>query len=279
MRTIKYSAFGTSVIFFIFLCNRQNTIAYPVQQVTSFIEAQEVLKTADANSIVLFDIDDTLITAVDVFARGRDFPLGFYAQLLIKFPEFIQHSVQEELFSLIYQQAPRILVESAVIKIINDLKARGCLVLGLTSMESGSYGVMPNMPVWRSTMLKRMGIEFSAKYPNETFNGLKEYRGTYPILFDGILCCNQQPKGDVLNAFLTAHDLHPSQIVFFDDSTKHLQSVGAICAKHNISCMLFEYRGAYIIPGEWNDAVVLKQIETLLKEQRWISDSEARLGV
>ena len=62
-------------------------------------------------------------------------------------------------------------------------------------MESGSYGVINSMFQWRFSMLKTLGINFSEKFSDYVFCQLPEYRGTYPILYKGIICTNQQPKG------------------------------------------------------------------------------------
>ena len=141
-------------------------------------------------------------------------------------------------------------------------------------METGSYGVISDMPVWRVEMLKGMGVAFSKMFPNQYFNQLPTYRDNFPMLFDGILCANQRPKGEVLGAFLDTNNVKPSLIIFFDDSRDNLQSVGECCAERSICCILFHYRGADIFSDTWDSQAILKQINILVHEKRWVSDQE-----
>ena len=183
------------------------------------------------------------------------------------------------IYSLVWQQAPRVLIEPQVVRIIDNLKQQGVLVIGLTSMESGGYGVISSMPFWRADMLKDMGIVFSQQYPNQVYKQLPAYRDNYPILFEGILCCNQQPKGAVLAAFLDDNNLRPGHIIFFDDSMRNLQSVGKTCVEHNIPCTLFKYRGGERFSNTLDTSSVIKQVKILINEHRWVSDQNILLFV
>ncbi len=246
---------------------------YPVQEITFFTQAHEQLKRCGKNSFVLFDVDDVLITSPDYVARGH-LPLWVRLRLLWAFPGILKESVAELVYSLGWQQAPRVLIEPLVVEVINDIKQQGATVLGLTSMESGSYGVISSMPQWRANMLKNMGIVFSQNYPNQMYTGLPLDRDKYPVLFEGILCTNQQPKGEVLAAFLDANNLHPAEIIFFDDSMSNLQSVGHACSQRVIPCTLFLYRGSERFSNTLDSASIIRQIDILMKEHRWVSDQE-----
>lgn len=246
---------------------------YPVQEITSFEQARGQLERCGKNSLVLFDIDDTLIIAPDYLAR-KSIDWWLWLRLVIAFPQFLKISNFEDVFSLMWLYAPRILIEPHVVTMINDLKNKGCTVLGLTSMESGSFGIIPSMPVWRADMLKDLGVVFTQRYPNQTYHHLNVYRYTYPVLFEGILCTNQQPKGEVLAAFLDAHKLQPEEIIFFDDGISNLQSVGHACAKRAISCTLFLYRGGEKFSSTLDMSSIIKQVDILMKEHRWLSDQE-----
>ncbi len=139
-------------------------------------------------------------------------------------------------------------------------------------MESGSYGVIESMPAWRYTMLESMGIEFSPHYADHVFNNFPLYRSNYPVLYKGILCANQQNKGEVLQAFLTYATLKPSHIIAFDDSLTALQSIGKTCDSASIPCTLMHYRHTETLPKAWNIWDALKQFEYLIREHRWIGD-------
>ena len=118
-----------------------------------------------------------------------------------------------------------------------------------------------------------MGLEFSQQYNNTTFKNFPIYRSSYPMLYNGILCANQQNKGDVLNAFLQHTNIKPSKIISFEDDFNALQSIGKVCQKHEITCVLFHYQFNQF-QGMWNNQRALQQFTYLINEHRWISDSQ-----
>jgi len=151
------------------------------------------------------------------------------------------------------------------------MQDKQAIVLALTSMESGSYGSIKNMPNWRYNMLKKLSVEFSKKYVNTIFTKLPTYRNHHPILYNGILCTNQQNKGLVLDAFLHYCKYKPSKIISFDDDINALESIGKTCKKYAIPFILFHYQSNKL-RGTWNSQKALKQFEYLINENRWIHD-------
>lgn len=138
-----------------YLYRRSHAYYYPIQEITSFLQAESLLKRCGNNCLVLFDVDDVLISSPDYIARGASqMPWWLKLRILWEFPQFLNPKTAERIYSLIWQQPQRVLIEPKVVDIINDLKQRGACLLGLTSMESGNYGVIPSMPVWRADMLK-----------------------------------------------------------------------------------------------------------------------------
>jgi len=248
---------------------------YPVHTIESFVQATDILNQIDEHTLVLFDVDDVLITAPDVLARGSQYiPWSFRIRLVLSYPQLLLQSSIEHVYSLIADQAPRIVIEPIIKKIITDLHARNITVLGLTNMMTGSIGVIPDMPTWRYTMLKNMGILMSDNYPDMQFTTLKSYRKNYPVLYKGILCTNEQPKGELLYAFLTHFSAQFKHIILFDDLVHNLQSVGHACKKLDIPCTLFLYTGAQKVPGSWNTPRALQQVNHLMNEGRWVNSFE-----
>ena len=246
---------------------------YPVQVISSFVDAKPYLAQCDKNSLVLFDVDDTLIRQLDTFARGNT-PWLLHLQACIAFPALLHPSQWERIISLVDQMATYILIEPQVVTIINTLKQKRCLVLALTSIESKNYGVIPDRSLWRATMLKNMHITFSKNFPNQTYTQFEPYRTSYPVLYEGILCTNLVSKGKVLEAFLQANKLKPTHVLFFDDDLRNLQSVGKACENHAIPCTLFHYCSPENFSATLSNSLILKQIDFLIKENRWISDQE-----
>lgn len=244
---------------------------YPVKELTSYADL-DIQPFACPGTLVLFDVDETIITMPDQL----EFTLPFRLRVLWHFPQFIYTQNWEWVYSKLWQQAQFMLVEPIVVPLINELKLRGCIVLGLTSMESGSYGAIANMPEWRFNTLADFGIEFSQQFGSYTFTNLASYRTNYPVLYKGILCTNQQPKGDVLRAFLDQTGLRPDKIIFFEDSMTNLQSVGAMCDALDIPVALY-YTGAEKYQKQSNPDRVLEKIKKIfIKFER---PKESKIGM
>ncbi len=225
---------------------------YPVQELSTFSEFS-MQSIASPETLVLFDVDEVIISSLET----SQFSLLFRARLLWNFPQFFNHDTWECAHSWLWKNAQFSLIEPGVVPLIQQLKQQGCFVLGLTSMESGAYGVIPDMPMWRYEMLRGMGVAFTQEFGNYTFTRLPAYRDHYPVLYKGILCANQQSKGAVLQAFLEQFALRPQKLIFFDDSLDNLQSVGKVCEALGIPVALYHYKGAADVLKNWHGDHVL----------------------
>lgn len=245
-----------------------------IVEILSFDQATEVFEKANQDTFVFFDVDDTLISSSDAFARGGNFPLLFRVKLFLKHPTVIIPSIWENYYSIMWDQAPRFLIEPEVAITIQELKQKGSKVYALTSIETGAYGVINDFPKWRYDRLKNLGVEFSQDHQNIIFDSLPSYRSNYPMFHKGILCANQLDKGLVLKSFIECTETLPKKIVFFDDSIAALEQVSRACKEMNIECSLFHYKGALKISGEWNTDRALKQVNYLITEKCWIEDGQ-----
>lgn len=243
-------------------------------KISSFREFKGFGQKCDEHTLIFFDVDDTLIYGPDLFPWKKSTACfwWFRFRAVIAHRCLLKPSAWEHYYSIMWQQAPRHLIESKSVIFIDTLKAQGCRVFGLTSMETGSYGVIPDMPEWRYAMLASLGIEFTQDFGTKIFSSLPAYRDNYPMLYKGIVCANGLRKGPVLGAFLDTLDFKPTQIIFFDDREKELQSVGAECKKHAIPCELYRYDGYKEIPDRWSMDWALKQLNGLVVEEKWIEN-------
>jgi hypothetical protein len=192
------------------------------------------------DTLILFDIDEVVISS----PKTLDYSWWFLARLFWQYPHYRDTKEFERLDSILWLQWPLALIEPEVVTLIHDLRARGCIVMGLTAMESGAFGIIPSMPVWRYEMLSSMGITFTSDFGNTAFTDLTPYRGDYPVLYEGILCANNQDKGEVLQAFLLWSGFQPKKVIFFDDLVVNLESVDRLCKKLSLPAELYYYTGA-----------------------------------
>jgi len=247
-------------------CSIDYAGTFAIQSITSYDQVRDLFVSISPETLILFDVDDTLIEddINDAFLHNvDDVPLSVCILFRLKHPSPLVPLYWESFRGMVWQRAPWCLIEANIVDLIKQMQQRGCAVLGLTSMESGSYGIITPYPEWRYAMLHGMGIDFSRIWPDTKFDNFPIYRCSKPILYKGILCANQQPKGDVLKALLTTYDLHTSHIIFFDDSSKNLQSVGCTCQEMNIPCTLYHYQGAHNHAALPSTSILLHQLDQL----------------
>jgi len=249
-------------------------LLYPMTPLHSFAQATALVHSCTESTLVFFDVDDTLMISSDDFARGGHLPWWLLIRIVLRHPQLSIARIWDEYYSIVWQQAPRYLIDPWVVSFIADLQKHCCAALGLTSVNTGAYGFIENLPALHYKKLYDLGIRFSDRYHDTRLTTMPEYRGNYPELYKGMLCANRQPKGDVVKAFLEHLDYKPARIIFFDDNAKNLQSVGRACSSLGIPFTLYLYHGHKPITQQFDTKKILKQIEILVKEKRWVRDED-----
>lgn len=247
---------------------------YPITTITSFEQALAQLDTATENTLVLFDIDDTLGNTADALGCWYLIPTLFKLRAAVKYPQLLLRKNIVHYLSIIWSQGTWQVFEPVVIKIINSLKQRGCTVLAISSIETGSFGVIPHFPTWHYRVLKELGIEMSQTFANARFDDLPAYNKEYPELYNGIICCNHQPKGKVLMAFIKKFNVHPDTVIFFDDQKENVISVAHACKQLCIPFHGFEYVGETELSYRWDNERAKWQLDKLMCHDRFYSDKE-----
>ncbi len=245
------------------------------QQIEHYYEVQKVFNSCDKQTLVTFDVDDTLITARDGLAN-IEIPMWFKICAAFKYPSLVFSRNKFEWFvSIIFQQVEHFVFDSGIVQYIQQLRKQGGPVVALTSMNSGMVGVVKNMPEWRADMLYSFGIDLQGQFQDTVFTTLPKYHGNYPILYKGILCTNHEPKGQVLGAFLDYYHLKPARIISFDDSARALCSIACECKNRGISFTGYQCLGAKKLSGEFNARRAFLQIDYVMQHSQWLSDKQA----
>ncbi len=246
------------------------------KKIYTYREVQNVFDACNKNTLVTFDVDDTLITARDVLlALDRHFPLLFIALAVFKHPSLLFKNQFRLITSKILQQAQQYVFDPDIVHIIKQLQERECPVIALTLMRTGSCGEIKSLPAWRTSMLKSFGLDFSDTFANVCFTSFLQFRSGHPCLYQGVLCTNMQPKGKVLRAFLEHYHLRPERIISFDDRLESLNSIASACANMHVTHVGYHMLGAKKLRGAWNQRRALFQIDYVMKHGRWLSDQEA----
>ncbi|CUI17407.1 putative secreted protein [Candidatus Protochlamydia naegleriophila] len=193
---------------------------------------------ADAQTLVLFDIDMVLIQPGDpAFQMANMKRFSTIAKRVMK---DIPAGKRMQFLSLMMISSTPVLLDEHTPVYLEQLIRRGITVMGLTANLTGEFGPIKNMEEWRIGVLNRFGIDFSKSAPYKSkisFNHLASYRGYYSTYLDGVLFVNGAvvSKGDALLAFLEMARFHPKKIIFIDDREENLKSVEEAIHGHDLS--------------------------------------------
>lgn len=222
----------------------------------------------DENSLVLFDVDATLIVPDDAILKPKGKEL---------FNHLIARCTERDLFRDIRMKAPHSLVDDRSIYFVQKLQERKIPVIALTAAPAKIRG--HDQPGdWRVDELKRYGFDFSPAFPSLHFLELpKNAQQQYvPLFKSGVLYSSFHPKGDILTAFMQQLNLKPNRVLFVDDELGHVQSVVAALDEQGISCIGVHYTAANEAPCDLNVEQAHFQIDYFIEHDIWLGDQESR---
>ena len=257
---------------------------YP--EIKSFSEVQHLVEQADADTLVVFDCDDTIYRTDEKFA-GRPYQAFwsiktmYLAMYAISYFKPHPTVFRDGLFRQICEKSSFSPVEPSMITTIQNVCARGGKVIALTAQGSGAQvgSVSPRFEAWRYDSLKTIGIDFSKSFDVEemTFDQFPPSDRGRPVFYRGILCSSDIPKGMVLSAFLDKINYTPKKVIFIDDLSTGVESVGKAMAARAIPYQGFVYYGATTMaePLSWADVgLIWKQFKHMVWTNTFISTRE-----
>lgn len=125
-----------SIIFFIFILNKiicyVRKKLYGIKVINSYSKVLYILKTIDEETLVLFDIDNTLISSSNIFARKTLVPWNLKFLMVLWYPRLIKSNYFELIYSLLWKESERILIEPFIPEFIDALKKKDAKVLALS---------------------------------------------------------------------------------------------------------------------------------------------------
>jgi Protein of unknown function (DUF2608) len=190
---------------------------------------EETLKTIDQQSLVLFDVDETLLFPRDLILNPYAKEIwNQYAKETIENPEIVPTGKYDDQYYLsqVLSKIKYDVVDPKIVEIIHSLQSRDIKTIAFTRMPVGSLGIILSMEDWRIEHLKKHQFDFSEAFPQFQEIKINVLSTGIPSLFKkGMLCANKQDKGPVFIAFLEAIQWKPSQVVFIDNRLDYLKSV------------------------------------------------------
>lgn len=184
----------------------------------------DVYKYVDKDSIVLFDIDETL-------ARTPNYAgSSVWVNYRIKKLQKKGLSFQEALDDILYifftvHNVINMLPVSNSPQVVKNLQKKGAYVMGLTSRS---------IPIMERTIeqLNNLGIDLSkSSVFDKSLDLVGKYKGK---LYKAVIFTGSNNKGKMLFIFFDKIGYIPKKIIFVDDKLKNVQDVEKEAAKRGI---------------------------------------------
>ena len=200
-----------------------------IQSQAKIIESNklsDVNKYVDKNTVVLWDIDETLLRTPQYL--GSDPWLKYHIGNLEKKGLCKSNALDYSMYLqlIIYRSLRMKLVDNSAPVIIKNLQAKNIHTMAVTHRA---------IFVMKKTIkqLKRAGIDFS-KDPlfNKNLDLSEKYIGKSTL---GILFTGDNPKGKILFSFFKKVGYKPTKIIMVDDELKNLQDIEREAKKHGVA--------------------------------------------
>ena len=218
--------------------------------IDSIQESKKYLDQLDEHSLVLFDVDGVLTVPNEPALHHSNFG---------KF----RHIYKELTASLAFDEKVNLkhffiggsssLIEQEVKLVIESLQNKQIPTYAFTAAFPGRLqDDLEPFHTLRYQILKDLGIDFAINaIANFEFQTCASYKETFPGVHEGIVYAAGRVNGkdEVLRAFLERLT-QIEKVLFFEDSSKHLDSVSTLLSEEypSIELLGFDYRGKQYLP-------------------------------
>lgn len=281
---LKYSFFIFSLIVFLnatqpveAIEKNDKTLHWSPKQIHSFNEIRNSIETSQNDVLVVFDVDEVLITTKDIFIHPEcdSIFLNLVQNEFAKTKTTDEREKFENRLSLSMIHPERYLVEEIAPSFIKCLQNKKIKTIALTSCPTGKFGLIPLVEHWRIDQLKMLDIDFSVAFGRLIqirLTELSKKNHPSPIFEKGILFSKGYSKGEVLEAFLKRINWKPSKVIFIDDLAENLCSLKEHLDALNIPFEGFQYLGAHLSQDKINSKLIEFQFYHLIEHGEWLSD-------
>lgn len=209
---------GGSIIYVNFFKNK-------IVEIMSIKEAEPYFRRADQKTLVIFDVDSTLITPSDPYLQRQ--AIKRHNSIYKACVNSLTKNQLRIFRHLLNINSTSCLVEDILPTCIKKLQERGIKTIAYTASKTGALGnIMASFPDWRYQDLKRFGIDFSDAFPGKIlFKESSDFGGDYPGIEKGIVYSGQKyQKGEILPLVLSALNFMPKTLIMIDDRIDNIES-------------------------------------------------------
>ena len=217
-----------------------------IVEVHTMNQVDNVTSTADHDTLVVFDIDNTLIIPANPAFQIPN--VLDNKHLLAEFKKkwcVDQKRIATNLMALTSESKPLDLFASRLLKSLQD---RDIPVIALTATLAECDDVITDTLSRRKHQLGMNGFDMSPTAPSTCpviFDDLKPYFDTYPLTQHGVICSNgdENTKGEVLAEYFRLIGWYPKKVIFVDDSKVQVESMIEPMERLGIEFIGIHFRG------------------------------------
>lgn len=268
MNSVKSNQYTKILVIIISVYMLINIAIAEVVETSTLKQLKPILKQANQETLVIFDVDHVLIMPTDDYTLSR--PL-YRKKLWEKLKKKLPEEKSEYLFSIVVSQAKWKLVDNNILQIINHLNYNKIPTIALTSLNTGKLGIINNREDLRIKELSSVGINFTSPFKQNKIV-IHELKGRYgtPMLKDGVILTAEQDKGKVLEYILNNQKYYPKSIIFVDDKLANIRTIENLCKRKKIKFCGIHYRKVASMPKILGNYYKEKdRIRLLEKEYIW----------
>lgn len=265
------SASGTSLI------PANSTDNFQLHGVDTAEGVHDVLLEAAPGDLIVWDVDEVLVTNDDVFLKPAADDLCFPIFKEIFYP--LHDPENTALYGEMISQTTSSAVDEKIFDTIRMLQRKGCQMMCLTSLipGAGPCGRIRSMEERRYNELVEYGVDFKGHFDFHNLElELPEKNGRRPVFRNGILYARPHGKGEVLDAFLKKSGIRPNKIWFIDDNKLNVDRVKACAEKNHIPYVGIHYLHHRSRDSSFDYNLGKFQFEYFAATQIWLNDQQAK---
>lgn len=193
------------------------TICYLHGEIIETKNFKEIINYIHPDTLVIVDIDDTLLIPVQTLGRDSWFSSRLEYHLQIQKDQYLALDKALAEWEAVRHITNIKIVEDGTDEIISDMQKSNIVIMGLTTQ---------GLALAHRTIvqLQSLSIDLSKTAPSSEDSYF--INGPNGVLYrEGVLFTSGTSKGDALIKFLDIIDYHPKHIVFINDKKTHLQDV------------------------------------------------------
>ena len=229
---------------------------------------ERIVRNAPSEALVIFDIGNVLLAHEDIVFKHPSWRFAWFE----KNASHLEEHDFRRLYAYVDRDAVNAVFNPALPKIIEEGKSK-CTVIALSKYWTGPC-LDTSFEVQRVALLKQNGIDFGEPFPATSGWQDLDLKATYS---QGIILTEAPLKGPVLEAFLKQINWQPEAIIFVDDRKDQCESIAIAAKKLGIPTVCIHYTEAIDNPPRQATILADLQMRTLIAEERWLSDEEARI--